>query len=472
MPASYLTLFPPAMNTFQMLKGIIDWNAAVTRFGSRLASLGVDETANHQDAAFSMIHHGMNFMPFLNILKLDRMLSVYAENAHDLMDFIKATLVEPLEQFYLRRKEEASFFEILTSHPSRQGWSTPCDKNRILCDLPSHRLIDISDDKPHRIKNYTVVFAPRAGHHSNIAERVAVFLREQGLTRIAVVEQKCAEEIPLYVDRKRHYEGFEGQVSQYRQMLERLATVSGHPSHLVAICQPGPLLMSTLILHPHLAKTFGSAGSPMHTEGEKGSLTDFVRLAGEHYIDILLAVLGRTVSGGHSGAGREYYDGRLQVFGFYCLGMDRHLRNFINLFTDLREGKKEDVERQKIFYQWYNYVHHSPAGFVRDTFKKIFINNELIRGTLYFEGKTIGINNYPASIPIWALGGKKDEITPPQQAVGHMPLIESVSSSNKLTLLCEAGHMGLFRSTKVLEQYYRRIAEFILTNSDMSDPGI
>ena len=171
-------------------------------------------------------------------------------------------------------------------------------------------MIDISADVRHRILNYGVVFAPRAGHHSNIAERVALFLRDNGMTRMAVVEQKCAEDIPLFVDGCRHREDFEGQVDQYRQVLELLKLRTGHPAHLIAICQPGPLLLSTLILHPELGKTFGSAGSPMHTEAESGILTDFARRAGEDYIDRMIAFFGHTIDEDHPGALRPAEDAR------------------------------------------------------------------------------------------------------------------------------------------------------------------
>jgi polyhydroxyalkanoate depolymerase len=283
---------------------------------------------------------------------------------------------------------------------------------------------------------------------------------------MAIVEQKCAEDIPLYVGGKRHHEGFDGQVEQYRQVLEHLTEKTGCPPHLVAICQPGPLLMSTLLLYPHLGKTFGSAGAPMDTDGERGYLTDFARMVDEKYIDRLVALLGHTISDEHQGAGRESYDGRLQVLGFYILGLDQHYRNFRTLFTDLKRGNKEGAERQRLFYQWYNYVHHAPIGFIRDTYKKIFVRNELINGELVIQGKKLGIKDYPGSVPIWALGGAKDDITPPLQATGHMKLIDSVPSKNKLTLVCEGGHMGLFRSTKILEEYYSRITKFILTHSD------
>jgi hypothetical protein len=47
-----------------------------------------------------------------------------------------------------------------------------------------------------------------------------------------------------------------------------------------------------------------------------------------------------------------------------------------------------------------------------------------------------------------------------------MNLIDSVPPEDKLTLICEGGHMGLFRSRKVLDNYYHRIVEFILSHSD------
>ena len=192
-------------------------------------------------------------------------------------------------------------------------------------------------------------------------------------------------------------------------------------------------------------------------------------MAGEDYIERLITLLGHTISDEHAGAGRHSYDGRLQVLGFYFLGMDQHLRNFRGLLADLRQGNLEAADRQRAFYQWYNYVHHAPAGFIRDTYKRIFVRNELIRGDLAINGKKIGIKDYPGWVPIWALGGTKDEIAPPLQAIGHMDLIDSVLPRDRLSLICEGGHMGLFRSTKILDNYYSKIVEFILAHSDKAE---
>jgi polyhydroxyalkanoate depolymerase len=381
-------------------------------------------------------------------------------------DFVRTRTLDSLDTFRRRRGGELEFIDFFIEPVPSQTLASEPASDQLLLDLPSLRLWDLSTAESHVVGNYTVVFAPRAGHHSNIAERTALFLRDHGLSRMALVEQKCADEIPLFIDGRRHREDFSGQVAQYRQVLAHLKAKTGNPSHLVAVCQPGPLLMATLILHPDLGRTFGSAGAPMHTEGQSGFLTDFARATGPSYIDLLLWLFGRTVTSEHIGKGRRVYDGRLQVLGFYMLGLDQHLRNWKRLLADFRDGNAAAAERQRAFYQWYNYVHHFPAGFIRDTFRKIFVGNELIRGKLTIGGRTIGIEDYPAGVPIWALGGSKDDIAPEGQAVGHLPLIHGVADADKLSLTCDGGHMALFRSEKVLNQYYTRIADFLLARSD------
>jgi poly-beta-hydroxyalkanoate depolymerase len=146
--------------------------------------------------------------------------------------------------------------------------------------------------------------------------------------------------------------------------------------------------------------------------------------------------------------------------------MPQHFSNLKNLLTDLRNGNEETASRQMAFYQWYNYSHDFPASFLRDTYKKVFVRNALVRGTMDIQGRRIGIKDYPASVPVWALGGTQDNIAPCGQAVGHIDLIEGVAPGDRLVLCCDAGHMGLFRSGRILGDYYSRITRFLLERSD------
>ena len=466
MPESFMTLLPQLLNHLEAIKIPIQTSAFLAEMGIRTFSLGFDLVKTGTDLTWRMTERCLPLLLSEKRESCRQLLEIFREESEIFLNIPKERILEHLGRFHQERLGELEFIKVFTEEPDPQDWSFDWNKTKLLLDLPSLRLLDISEDIDHKIQNYAVVFAPRAGHHSSIAERAAVYMRDHGLSRMAIVEQKCAEDIPLYIEGQKHDEGFDGQVNQYRKILEHLNGLTGHPPHLIAICQPGPLLMSTLILYPHLGKTFGSAGAPMHTEGEKGFLTEFARLMGEDYIDRMVTFFGKTVSENEIGADRESFDGRLQVLGFYFLGMDQHYRNFKKLLADLKQGNEEGAERQKTFYQWYNQVHHFPVEFIRDTYKKVFIRNELIHGTFEIGERKIGIKDYPGSVPIWALGGTKDDITPSLQAIGHMDLIDSVPPDDKLTLLCEGGHMGLFRSEKILKNEYSRIVEFILRRSD------
>ncbi len=470
MPASLMSLFPQAQAVMEGLAWSMKTNIAMTEMASQMIGFGF---SCHNAAVKIGFDTAANCLPASEDTPDSNMFreisEIYRDGALNLSECLEKSLISGMDRYKQHRQGEVEFLEMFTQEPPAQKWSMAFSEEDVLLDLPGMRLIDVSWDTPHEFDNYTVVFAPRAGHHSNIGERTALYLRDQGLTRMAIVEQKCADDIPMYADGVRHYENFDGQVSQYRSILTHLKERTGYAPHVVAVCQPGPLLISTLILYPELARTFGSAGSPMHTEGEEGFLTDFSRQMGKDYIDRLINFFSSKVGPTKIGAGREIYDGRLQVLGFYILGIEQHARNLKKILVDLQEGDKESAQRQMQFYNWYNYALHFPAGFIRDTYKKIFVENALINGTLTIHGRPVRLENYPAHVPIWALGGSRDNIAPPQQAIGHLEFITSVPESRKISAVADAGHMGLFRSRRVLRDHYGDIADFMKSNSDAAD---
>ena len=465
MPDSFLSGFPHLLNGLESFKYALQVNSSLAAIGQESFNLSLGMARSSHVAGWQAVEHFLPAMGQFTNKIWQPHFKVNREGGDKMLQWLADTISDQFERFQQERQAEVALVKLFTDKPPDQDWSVAYDQSRILLDLPSMRLIDISTNGPHRIQNYGVVFAPRAGHHSNIAERVALFMRDRGLSRLAVVEQKCADDIPLHIDGERHFEGFASQIDQYRKVLEHVKQLTGYAPHLIAICQPGPLLMSTLILNPELGKTFGSAGSPMHTEAERGFLTDFARLMGTAYIDLLMCLGGRRVRDDCPGVGRDAYDGSHQVLGFYLLGLDQHYRNLKRLLSDLKQGNQEAADRQASFYQWYNFVLHFPAGFIRDTYKKIFVKNELIRGALTIDGQKVDIRNYPPSIPIWALGGSRDDIAPALQATGHMDLLH-MPRKNKLNLICQGGHMGIFRSKKILKEYYSQITEFVLAHSD------
>ncbi len=462
MTGIFLERFPTVSKIFEASDKWCDTTIKWSQNSQELVRLGTGFSHLSLDT-----FKGLTAWPFANSpvnpmalpMKMARQWTTFGQNM----------LINELDRFAHFRKAEQTVARLFTDFPEEQDWEFAYDDSHVLLDLPSMRVIDISLPGSHALDNYTVIFAPRAGHHSNIAERVAVFMRDQGLTRMAVVEQKCATQIPVQINGQRYHDNFSGQVGQYKAILETLLAQTGKPAHLVAICQPGPLLLTTLILNPHLGRTFGCAGSPMDTEGDWGFLSEFARLMGRGYIDLLLQIFGRSIADDQPGGGREAYDGAWQVMGFYMLGMDQHVKNFNRFLADVQAGNEQAAQRQKDFYLWYNTVLHFSSGFIKDTYKEVFVKNSLVRDRLAIDGIPVRMADYPANVPIWALGGTKDDIAPLGQATGHLDRLTHLPAKNKLALTCEAGHMGLFRSGKVLKSYYTQIVEFLKKNSDLTN---
>jgi hypothetical protein len=98
--------------------------------------------------------------------------------------------------------------------------------------------------------------------------------------------------------------------------------------------------------------------------------------------------------------------------------------------------------------------------------QKDFYSKRADQRWLTIGSKSVKIADCPVQVPIWALGGTADNIAPPLQAVGHLDLITTKPKPHKLRLLCQAGHMELFRSHRVLAEYYGSVANFLLNHSD------
>ena len=59
-----------------------------------------------------------------------------------------------------------------------------------------------------------------------------------------------------------------------------------------------------------------------------------------------------------------------------------------------------------------------------------------------------------------------DRIFKPEISIVEAEANIDLPSNQKLNLICDAGHMGLFRARRILERYYTQVSEFLLSHSD------
>ncbi|MBW2515007.1 MAG: hypothetical protein JRE21_10625, partial [Deltaproteobacteria bacterium] len=222
MPESVMSRLPMTMNNLEAMKLSVEASEEILDSGMRWLSMGCDMIDSLQVMCMSSMSRVLTGFGCNTSQPVCRFVDIQQQSMKNCFDILKDLFISNLKQLYRERSAELAFIKMFTDQTPAQDWTVAYDDSNVTLDLPSMRVIDISSPVVHRIDNFTVVFAPRAGHHSNIAERVALYLRERGLTRMAVVEQKCAEDIPLYIDGRRHTEDFTSQVGQYTQVLEHL----------------------------------------------------------------------------------------------------------------------------------------------------------------------------------------------------------------------------------------------------------
>ena len=178
MPDSVMTLFPHLLRSFEAMKMSLQAALAFNQVQMQTVAASVDNFKSLQELTLSLARQTSHFLPAGYLQNGDKLLKLCQEGAATQLDIFEENVLTQMNRFYQKRAGELDFLKLFTNQCPRQDWTAEYDPSKILLDLPGLRVIDISADVRHRILNYGVVFAPRAGHHSNIAERVALFLRD------------------------------------------------------------------------------------------------------------------------------------------------------------------------------------------------------------------------------------------------------------------------------------------------------
>jgi poly(3-hydroxybutyrate) depolymerase len=163
----------------------------------------------------------------------------------------------------------------------------------------------------------------------------------------------------------------------------------------------------------------------------------------------------------HAGAGRKVYPGFLQLTAFMSMNMDRHKKQFRDLYAHLVEGRIEQANNIRDFYDEYLAVNDLPAEFYLETVERIFQTYDLPRGELTVVGRKID----PAAIRRTALltvEGERDDICSVGQTVAAQDMCSSIRPYLKAHhLQAGVGHYGVFSGSRWNTQIYPRVRETI-----------
>ncbi len=320
--------------------------------------------------------------------------------------------------------------------------------------LPFGSLLRFRKDDPSVAGQPRVLLAaPLSGHFATLLRETARTLLQDH--EVWITDWHNARDVSL-----RH--GAFG-LDDYIGYMIRFIDTMGEGAHLVAVCQPCvAALAATAVMaeddHPATPVSLTLMAGPVDC---RVNPTEVNRLATSKPIAWFEKNLISPVPLPHRGAMRRVYPGFVQLSAFMSMNLERHQQSFRHLYEHLVEGRTEEADTIKTFYEEYLAVNDLPAEFYLETVEKVFQTYDLAVGTLQYRGRAVN----PAAIRRTALmtvEGERDDICSVGQTVAAQDLCPNVRPYLKTHhIQTGVGHYGVFSGRRWNQQIYPRVRDHI-----------
>ena len=369
----------------------------------------------------------------------------------------------PVSQTYMGKIMAASadVFEGVIRHRGKPEWGFqaiqrddaihPIDLARVdhkaFADLIRFKC-DLATD-PKKV----LVVAPMSGHFATLLRGTVKTLVEKH--EVYVTDWKDASKVPSS-------EGEFG-LEEYIEYLIDYMRLLGPDLHVIAICQPAPLVLAAISVlaandDPAQPCSMTLMGGPVDPGAAETEVTKF---ASSKPLSWFKDNLTTSVPLQHEGSGRRVYPGFLQLSAFLSMNSTRHINAHMDHYNDLIKGDGDSADSHKKFYDEYLSVMDVTAEFYLDTIEHIFHRRSLSNGTLTWKGQKVD----PSKIKKTALltvEGELDDISAPGQTEAAHQMCSSLAK-NKHHNHVEAGvgHYGIFNGRKWRDNISLVINDFI-----------
>ncbi|RFB05405.1 polyhydroxyalkanoate depolymerase [Parvularcula marina] len=303
-----------------------------------------------------------------------------------------------------------------------------------------------------------LIVAPMSGHYATLLRgTVQAMLPDH---EVFITDWADAREVPLWFGRFDMHDYIDYLIEFMREI--------GPDAHTMAVCQPGPLLLSAIAVmsrenDPATPSTMTFMGSPIDA---RRSPTVTNLLAEQRAFEWFEQNMIQTVPAPYAGIGRRVYPGFLQLYSFISMNAERHIEATWDYFENLIRGDDDSAEKHERFYDEYLSVCDMTSEFYLQTIREVFQEYSLPRGLLCHRGETVD----PSLITKTALltvEGELDDISGIGQTQAAHDLCTGLKPKNKIDYVQEgAGHYGVFNGSRWRTIIQPKIAEFIRERYD------
>ncbi len=324
---------------------------------------------------------------------------------------------------------------------------------RVELHRPFCRLLHFAKQGGKAGQPKVLVAAPMSGHHATLLRGTVQALLAGH--EVYVTDWTDAREVPVS-------EGGFG-VDDYIDYLLAFMRHLGPDTHVIAVCQPAPLVLAAVSLLAQAGdkaqpRTMTLMGGPVDTTAAP---TEVTKLAETRPLSWFEQHLLAEVPGFYPGAGRRVYPGFLQLGGFISMNPSRHFDAHMRYFRHLVRGDGDSADQHRRFYDEYLAVMDVPAEYYIETVDRIFQRHLLPRGELEWRGVRVE----PRAIETTALltvEGELDDISAPGQTIAAHRLCSGLADSKQKDLLQKGvGHYGIFNGRRWREGICPQIGAFI-----------
>ena len=249
---------------------------------------------------------------------------------------------------------------------------------------------------------------------------------------------------------------------EYVQYLVEFLDALGPNVHLVGLCQAAvPALCAAAVMaedrHPHRPRTLSLLAGPIDIRVNRNAVTKFAN----HIPLALMRLNVHKVPPRYPGAGRLVYPGYLQLGAFVSLNLRSHIGKHVQFFKDVAQGNQAAAQKHRVFYDEYNAMMDATAEFYLETLERVFMDQQLARGTLQVHGRRVDCAALK-DIALLTLEGARDEMV----AVGVTEAAQGLCSKLPARLREHhvqdgVGHYGIFNGSLYKSDIAPRMKAFM-----------
>jgi poly(3-hydroxybutyrate) depolymerase len=294
--------------------------------------------------------------------------------------------------------------------------------------------------------------AAMSGHHATLSkDTLREFLPD---CDVYITDWVDARLVPLSEGRF----GFDEYVQYLIEFLDAL----GPDVHLVGLCQAAvPSLCAAALMaedkHPHRPRTLSLLAGPIDIRVNRNAIT---RFADRIPLGLMRLNVDKVPSG-YPGAGRFVYPGYRQLLAFVSLNLRTHIAKHLQFFKDVARGNHAAAQKHRTFYDEYNAMMDATAEFYLETLERVFIDQQLAKGTLQVNGRRVDCAALK-DIALLTLEGAEDEMVAVGVTEAAQGLCKNLPARLREHHVQEGvGHYGIFNGSLYKSQIAPRIKAFM-----------